>query len=405
MPLTDTAVRNAKPLDKPQRLFDGNGMYLEVKPSGSKYWRLKYRFGGKEKLLALGVYPDVSLRRARELRDAARSKLADGIDPSLARRAEKLTRMQSAENSFEAIAREWHAKFSKELSPSHAARNLRRLEVHVFPDIGSRPVAGVEPPIVLHVLQRIEATGHIETAHRVRSIIGQVMRYAVATGRATRDPTPDLRGAIPPSPVNHHAAITDPEQLGKLVRLVRGYQGTPVVMAALQLAPFVFQRPGELRLATWPEIDLDAALWTVPAARMKRRKAGKKYGADHLVPLSRQAIEILRELHKLTGRGTHVFPSVRGDVRPMSDGTLNAAFKLLGIDAETAVPHGWRATARTLAVEQLKFPAEIVELQLAHTVKNPLGRAYDRTQWLDERKQLMQVWADYLDALAALKGK
>jgi integrase len=399
MPLTDVEIRKSAPREKKYRLADGGGMYLEVQPSGSRYWRLKYRFAGKEKLLALGVYPTVTLKEAREKREAAKKKLSNGIDPGEARQAEKRTLLANAENSFEAIAREWHTKFSKDLSDSHAARNLRRLEVHVFPHIGPRAVMDVEPPHVLAVLQRIEKKGTIETAHRIRSIVGQVMRYAVATGRARRDPTPDLRGAIPPAAVKHHAAVTDPRELGDFLRTIAGYTGSSTVTAALRLSPLVFQRPGELRLAEWTEFNFDERLWTVPSDRMKRRKAGKEYGPDHLVPLSRQAISILQEQKLLSGKGRYVFPSVRGHIRPMSDGTLGAAMRLMGIDSETATPHGWRATARTLAVEKLRIPAEIVEMQLSHEVRDTHGRAYNRTQWIDERHDLMQRWADYLDDL------
>ncbi|NUA26084.1 tyrosine-type recombinase/integrase [Cupriavidus basilensis] len=399
MPLTDTEIRKIAPRETQYRLADGGGMYLEVRPSGSRYWRLKYRFGGKEKILALGVYPTVTLKEARAKREAAKRKLADGIDPSEAKKAEKRTQRLNAENSLEAVAREWHGKFSTSLSESHAQRNLRRLEVHVFPHIGEKAISDLEPPDVLDVLQRIERKGTIETAHRVRVLVGQVMRYAVATGRARRDITADLRGAIPPAQVKHHAAVTDPAQLGGLLRAIHGYTGTAVVTAALKLAPLVFQRPGELRQAEWAEFDLDGAMWTVPAARMKRKKAGKEFGPDHLVPLASQAVSILRELHALTGRGKFVFPGLRGPQRPMSDMALSAAFKRMGFDSDTALPHGWRATARTLAVEALQVPAEVVEMQLSHEVRDSLGRAYNRTQWLDQRRQLMQRWADYLDVL------
>jgi integrase len=374
-------------------------MYLEVRPNGSRYWRLKYRYGGKEKLLALGVYPTVTLKDAREKREAAKKRLANGVDPAEARKAEKRSAAANAENSFEAVAREWHAKFTTDQSQSHATRNLRRLELHVFPYIGGRPVSLVEPPETLELLQRIEKKGTIETAHRVRSIIGQVMRYAIATGRAQRDVSADLRGAIRPASTRHHAAVTDPAGIGALLRASYGYTGTAVVSAALKLAPLVFQRPGEIRHAEWGEFDFVEKMWTIPPGRMKRRKEGKVNGAAHLVPLSAQAIEILQEIQLLTGRGRYVFPSARGIKRPMSDMAVSAAFKRMGIDADVAVPHGWRATARTVAVEVLKVPAEIVELQLAHEVKDSLGRAYNRTQWIQERRELMQRWANHLDKL------
>ncbi|MDR3100846.1 MAG: integrase arm-type DNA-binding domain-containing protein [Paraburkholderia sp.] len=401
MSLTDLAVRNAAPREKAYRLADAAGMYLEITPAGGKYWRLKYRYGGKEKRLALGVYPETALKQARERRDAARQLLSQGVDPGVARKAEKQAKLVSGANTFEAVAREWHLKFAPALSDSHATRNLRRLEKHVFPYIGSRPIGDLMPADVLPVLQRIEKTGHIETAHRVRVLIGQVMRYAVSTGRAARDIAADLRDALPPAQVKHHAAVTEPVALGALLRAIDGYTGTATVTAALRLAPLVFQRPGELRQAEWTEFDLDAALWTVPAARMKRRKDKKENGETHLVPLSRQAVAILRDLYLLTGRGRFVFPSLRGADRPMSDMAMSAAFKRMGFDSDTALPHGWRATARTLAVEALGVPAEVVEMQLAHEVRDSLGRAYNRTQWLDARRDLMQKWADYLDGLRA----
>lgn len=399
MPLSDAEIRRSAPRDKSYKLADGGGMYLEVRPNGSRYWRLKYRHSGKEKLLALGVYPTVTLKDAREKREAAKKKLANGVDPGEARKAEKRSAAANAENSFEAVAREWHLKFTADQSESHATRNLRRLEIHVFPYIGGRPIGLVEPPETLEVLQRIEKKGTIETAHRIRSLIGQVMRYAIATGRAQRDVSADLRGAIRPASTKHHAAVTRPDEIGELLRASYGYSGTAVVSAALKLAPLVFQRPGEIRHAEWVEFDFTDRMWTIPPGRMKRRKDGKVNGAAHLVPLSTQAIEILQDIQLLTGRGRYVFPSARGNKRPMSDMALSAAFKRMGIDAETAVPHGWRATARTLAVEVLDVPAEIIEMQLAHEVRDTLGRAYNRTQWMKERRDLMQRWADYLDRL------
>ncbi|OLL30123.1 integrase [Burkholderia sp. SRS-W-2-2016] len=401
MALTDTEVRNAAPKAAPYRLGDAAGMYLEVSTAGSKYWRLRYRFAGKQKTLALGVYPQTTLKQARERRDAARQQLGKGVDPGAARKAEKQTQRLNAANTFEALAREWHERFSPTLSESHAARNLRRLEKYAFPYIGALPVADLAPADVLGVLQRIEKTGHVETAHRVRMLIGQVMRYAVSNGRAQRDVAADLRGALPPAQVKHHAAITEPVALGALLRTIDGYTGTATVSAALRLAPLLFQRPGELRQAEWTEFDLDAAMWTVPAARMKRKKAGKENGPDHLVPLSTQAVALLRGLHLLTGRGRFVFPSLRGGDRCMSDMAMSAAFKRMGYTADEALPHGWRATARTLAVEELGVSAEVIEMQLAHEVRDSLGRAYNRTQWLDARRDLMQKWADYLDGLKA----
>ncbi|KVO75895.1 integrase [Burkholderia ubonensis] len=401
MPLTDTAIKNAKPADKPVRLFDGGGLYLEVAPSGGKWWRLKYRFGGKEKRISLGVYPDVPLKEARERRDKARALLEAGADPGEAKKAEKRAARLSTENSFEAVAREWHAKYMPTWSASHGARLLRRLEVDAFPWIGSKPIAELAPPDVLDVLRRVEKRGALETAHRLHANVGQVCRYAVATGRAPRDVTADLRGALPPVQQEHMAAITDPKQVAELLRAIDGYQGTLPVSCALRLAPLLFQRPGELRAAEWAEFDLEAATWEIPSDRMKRTKQGKAAGGAHIVPLPTQAVAVLRELQPLTGSGRLLFPSVRTKDRPMSDNTVNAALRRLGYDGDTMTGHGFRAMARTILDEVLSVPAPIIEAQLAHTVKDPLGRAYNRTAHLQQRREMMQKWADYLDRLKA----
>lgn len=399
MPLTDTAIKNAKPGDKPIKLYDADGLLLWVAPSGGKWWRLKYRLGGKEKMLSLGTYPDVGLREARDRRDEARRLLADGIDPSAHRKAAKSTKALREANSFELVAREWHAKYAGTWSPSHGDRILRRLEANAFPWIGGKPTADLKPAEVLEVLRRVERRGTLETAHRLRDNIGQTMRYAVATGRAERDITADLRGALPPVQKRHFAAITEPTKVGELLRAIDGYTGTFPVTCALQLAPLLFQRPGELRLAEWPEFDLDGATWEIPGSRMKRTKEGKAAGPAHLVPLPSQAVAILRELHALTGTGRYVFPGVRTPTRPMSDNTLNAGLRRLGYDNETMTGHGFRATARTILDEVLGFPPAIIEAQLAHAVKDPLGRAYNRTAHLPQRREMMQRWADYLDEL------
>lgn len=393
MPLTDLALRNAKAGDKPIKLADGHGLYLLIQPNGAKYWRLKYRFGGKEKLLALGVYPEVTLAQARAARDAARRQLAAGLDPSTVRQAQKAQQANDA-NSFEAIAREWLAKFAPIWAPSHADKILRRLERDIFPWLGARPMAAISAPELLAVLRRIEARGALETAHRALGNCGQVFRYAVATGRAERNPAADLRGALPPTRPRHHAALVDPQAIGELLRAVAGYQGAFVTRCALRLAPLVFVRPGELRKAEWAEFDLDAAAWQIPAQRMKTRQ-------PHLVPLSRQAVAILRELLPLTGRERYVFPGARSDDRPMSENTLNAALRRLGYGSEDMTGHGFRAMARTILDEVLGIRPEIIEHQLAHAVRDPLGRAYNRTQHLHERRRMMQTWADYLDRLAA----
>ena len=404
MALTDVKVRNAKPTEKQMKLFDFDGLFLLVlppgkkTPNGSKCWRFKYRFGGKEKLLALGTYPEVSLTDARGKRDAARKLLANGIDPGEARKAQKASRDQSG-SSFESVAREWHTKFTPTWADSHSYWILRRLEQYVFHDIGARPIAELKAPDVLKVLRRIEAVA-LETAHRVKFVCGQIFRYAVATGRAERDPTADLKGALPPRRQKHHAAITDPKEVAGLLRAIDGYGGTFVVKCALQLAPLVFLRPGELRQAEWSEFDLDAAEWNISIERMKLRKQIKeeRKGEKHLVPLSRQSVVILTELKALTGNSRYVFPSARSFSRPMSNEAINAALERMGFQGEMTA-HGFRATARTILDEVLDFPADIIEHQLVHAVKDPLGRAYNRTTKLPQRRQMMQIWADYLDGL------
>ncbi|WP_261546082.1 tyrosine-type recombinase/integrase [Burkholderia multivorans] len=401
MPLTDTTIRNTKPAAKPVKLFDGGGLFLLVTPAGQRYWRLKYRTAGKEKLLALGVYPEVTLATARRKRDEAREKLAAGIDPGEAKKAEKRTARLSAENSFEAVAREWHAKYAPTWSESHGSRILRRLEVDAFPWIGGKPVADLAPPDVLDVLRRVEKRGAIETAHRLHANVSQVCRYAVATGRAQRDVTADLRGALPPVQQEHMASITDPKQVAELLRAIDGYQGTFPVLCALRLSPLLFQRPGELRAAEWAEFDLDTGTWEISSERMKRTKQGKASGGAHIVPLPSQAVTILRELHALTGNSRFLFPSVRTKDRPMSDNTINGALRRLGYDGDTMTGHGFRAMARTILDEVLGVPVAIVEAQLAHAVKDPLGRAYNRTAHLPQRREMMQQWADYLDRLKA----
>ncbi|HAT29995.1 MAG TPA: integrase [Janthinobacterium sp.] len=390
MPLTDTSVRSAKPAAKAVKLFDSSGMYLEVAPAGGKWWRLKYRFGGKEKRLSLGVYPDVSLRDARARRDAARQLLADGVDPGANRKAQWASRQNRAANSFEVVAREWHAKYASTWADRHAATILRRFERDIFPWIGARPVADVCAPDLLAALRRIEARGALETAHRALGSCGQVFRYAVATGRAERDPSGDLHGALPPVTGEHFAAVTEPAQAGALLRTLDGYQGTLAVASALRLAPLVFVRPGELRTAEWAEIDLEAAEW---------RYTATKTDTPHIVPLARQALAILRELHALTGRGRYVFPGARTSKRPMSDNAILAAMRRMGIPKEEMSGHGFRAMARTILDEVLGVRPDLIEHQLAHAVKDPNGRAYNRTAHLPERRKMMQQWADYLDTL------
>jgi integrase len=400
MPLTDATVRNAKPGVKSRKLTDASGLYLEVRPEGGKWWRLRYRFEGREKLLSLGTYPDVPLGEARAKRDEMRKLVASGADPSLARKASKLARADDVANSFEALAREWYSVKRDDWSASYGEKIIARLEADVFPYIGRRPVAEVTPPDLLEVLRRVEGRGVVETAHRARENCSQIFRFAVATGRATSDPARDLKDALRTPTVKHFPAITKPERLAELLRACAGYAGTPVVRTALLLAPMLLLRPGELRHAQWSEFDLDAATWLVPAARMKRLKAGKFQGAPHMVPLPTQAVAALRELEPLTGRNAYVFRGERHHDRMMSENTINAALRTMGFQKDEVCGHGFRATVRTMAVERLGVAAEVVEAQLAHRVRDSLGRAYNRTEFLDQRRAMMQLWADYLAALA-----
>lgn len=387
--ITDTAIRAAKPAEKPYKLSDERGLYLLINVAG-KYWRLDYRFGAKRKTLALGVYPDVSLRLARERRDEARQLLADGVDPGENKKAVKAAKQERASNSFEVIAREWFDRMSVRWVDSHGGRIIRRLERDIFPWIGDRPIAELTAPELLSVVRRIEGRGAIETAHRALQNCGQVLRYAVATGRAERDPTGDLRGALPPVKGKHFAAVTDPAQVAKLLRSLDGYKGTLAVSCALRLAPLVFVRPGELRKAEWSDIDLDAAQW---------RYRVTKTNSDHVVPLSTQALSILQELHALSGDGRYVFPGARTSARPMSDNAILAAMRRLGIPKEEMSGHGFRAMARTILDEVLGFRPDFIEHQLAHAVRDPNGRAYNRTAHLAERARMMQAWSDYLDKI------
>lgn len=391
MALTDVKVRNVKAQAKPQKLTDGEGMYLLITEQGAKLWRMQYRYQGKQKTLALGKYPDVSLTDARKRRHDARELLANGFDPMEAKKSQKVERAVQAANTFAAVAKEWHEKFKPDWTEGHAAQIWRRLEDDTFPDMGSRPIAEIKAADVLQVLRRIEPRS-LESAHRVKTAIGQVFRYAVATGRAERDPTADLRGALRQVKNNHYSAPTDPKKIGPLMRSLDAYSGSPIVRAALRIMPLVFLRPGELRLAEWVEFDLDAAEWNIPAERMKMKIA-------HLVPLSRQLVEILRELQAMTGGGRFLFPGHRSKAKPMSDMAVNAALRSMGYDRDVIVGHGFRAMARTLLDEVLGFRPDIIEHQLAHAVKDPLGRAYNRTMHLEARRKMMQDWADYLDDL------
>lgn len=411
---SDAAIRAIKPTDQRKRLNDGEGLYLLLFVKGGSHgWRLDYSIEGLRKTLSLGTYPDTGLAAARRKASEYRELVAAGIDPSDTRKATKAQRAADAEartreseglppvNSFEAVAREWVDTMHRaKVSEGHAARTLIRFEKDAFPYIGRTGIAGVSAPTLLDVLRRVESRGAIETAHRLKDACGQVFRFGIATGRCERNPAADLRDALKPVRTQHHAAITNPRGVGELLRAIDGYTGFPATRAALKLAPLVFQRPGNLREMEWAEVDLDAALWTIPAAKMKRRLHEKTNGTPHIVPLSHQAIDILRELQPLTGHHRYVFPSTRGDDRPMSNITMNAALQRMGFDtANEMTSHGFRAMARTMLAERLGVDPAVIEAQLAHAVKDSLGRAYNRTEFAEQRAALMQQWADYLDQL------
>ncbi|MEQ1582148.1 MAG: integrase arm-type DNA-binding domain-containing protein [Steroidobacteraceae bacterium] len=389
MALTELAVKSARPKDKPYKLFDERGLYLLVERSGGRLWRFKYSVAGREKLISLGNYPDVPLKRAREKRDEARRLVADGIDPSAKRQAEKAAQV----DTFEAIGREWMELQRKRLTPRTFERNLRFLEEFLYPYLGRSPIATIKAPELLAVLKRVEARGFHETAHRVRAIAGCVFRYGIATGRAERDLSADLRGALAPVVTKNRAAITDPLRIGDLLRAIDAYRGQPTTEAALKLAPLTFVRPGELRGAEWKEFDLDKEEpeWRIPSTRMKMRD-------EHIVPLSRQAVAILREIEPLTGGGRYVFPSLRGGHRPISENTVNVALRNMGYSGQEMTGHGFRAMASTCLNERGVAP-DLIELQLAHAERDEVRAAYNRSKRMADRRKMMQEWADYLDGL------
>lgn len=393
MALTDTFIRQVKHsgASAGDKHADGQGLYLLIKAAG-KYWRMDYRFTGKRKTLALGTYPEVSLAKARKRREEARELLADGIDPGQAKREEKQSKAAAAAHTFEKVARTWLDKTAAKRADSTREKVTTWLENHVFPSIGRMPISTIGPRDVLAVVQKIEARGAIESAHRVKQVCGQIFRYAVASGLAERDVTADLKGALAAVPRSNHAAITEPKQAGELMRSIQAYTGHPYAAAALKLSPLVFVRPGELRAAEWAEIDLDAAEWRIPASKMKMK-------VEHIVPLSAQAVEILRGIHPLTGHGKYVFPSIRTGQRCMSENTINAALRGMGYSKEVMTAHGFRAMARTIMDEVMGERVDLIEHQLAHAVKDPNGRAYNRTAHLPARREMMQRWADYLDKL------
>jgi len=394
MALTDTQLRNLKPREKPFKRADGGGLFLLVTPHGSKLWRLAYRFAGKQKTLAIGVYPTVTLEKARVAREAAKRLLADGADPSAARKAEKRRQRLAAENTFTAVAEEWVGKLHKEgRAPSTLAKKIWLLEF-ACPLIGRRPIAEISSAEVLDVLRRVEARGRLESARRLRSTIGSVFRYAIATARAENDPTVALRGALLTPKVRHRAAITEPKAIGALLRAIDGFDGQPTTRAALQLMAILFPRPGELRMADWSEFDLGGRIWTIPAERTKMRR-------EHRIPLSVQAAAILEDLEEITGDGKFVFPSVRSLRQPMSDNTLNAALRRMGYTKDEVTAHGFRATASTLLNESGLWDAHVIERELGHIERNEVRRAYARGDYWEDRVKMMSWWAGYLDSLKA----
>ena len=390
MKLTDLKIKKMKPGEKTRKLFDGGGLYLEIVSTGGKLWRYQYRIDGKQKLLALGKYPDISLQEARRRHREAREQLAQGNNPMAIKKAQKTAGMERAANSFEVVAREWFEIWKADKETKYNGKTMLLLEKDVFPWLGARPISEITAPEVLATLRRIERRGVTNPTHRAKEKISQIMRYAIATGRADRDPVPDLRGAIKPINNRHFASITEPEQVAVLLRAIDDYRGMPTVRAALSLAPLVFVRPGELRTAKWADIDFDRAEWKFLVTKTK---------TEHLVPLARQAMKILKEIYPLTGDGKYVFPGIRSG-RPISDMTLNRALQTMGYNTVSEMTaHGFRAMARTLLAERLHFPAEIIEHQLAHRVPDALGTAYNRTKFLDDRKKMMEAWANYLDDL------
>jgi integrase len=390
--LTDTKLRTLKPREKVYRVADTNGLCIEVRPTGAKLWRYRYRHAGKPSMTALGEYPTLSLSEARAERDKARALVKSGANPAHAARVERAIRLEKAGNTFASVALEFLAKREKEGMGASSVERGRRLIEKDLASISSLPVAEVSAPALLAALRKMEKRGIVESAHRARGLAGQVFRYAIATGRAERNPASDLIGALERPQTNHFASIVLPSKIGELLRAIYRYEGSLVTIAALKLAPLTFVRPGELRSAEWSEIDLHKAIWNIPAEKMKMKQ-------PHVVPLSDQAMVILRDLYLLTGRGKYLFPGMRSVRRPMSENTINAALRYMGFDSDTMTGHGFRAMARTVLDEELGFPVDHIEHQLAHAVKDANGRAYNRTTHLPARRKMMQAWADYLDSL------
>lgn len=388
MPLNEFTIKHAKATNKAYKLTDEKGLFLLVHPNGSKYWRYKYYFAKKEKLLALGVYPDISLKVARDKRDEARRLLDDNIDPGMAKRTSKYSMILNAENTFEAIAREWHLKFSSTWTPDHSKRVITRMENDIFPWLGKRPIADITAPDLLAALRRVEQRGAIEAAHRILQNCGKIFRYAIATSRAQRDIAADLRGALPLVIRGHHPTMTDPKEIRRLLLSIDGYQGYFISKCALRLAPLLFVRPGELRHAEWAEVNFATREWRIPAEKMKMREM-------HIVPLSTQAIEILEELKPLTGERKYLFPGIRSPNRPISENTLNAALRRMGYKTDEITPHSFRSIASSLLNEQ-GWNRDAIERQLAHGERNKVRAVYNYAEYLPERHRMMQHWSDYL---------
>ena len=393
MALSDIAIRNAKAKEKPYKLSDSGGLFILITVSGGKLWRYSYRFDGKQKTLSLGSYPDVGLKEARELHAAARKILATGVDPNENRKSNKADKKLNTANSFEIVAREWWQSYMKSKAESHKEKVIRRFELYLFPWLGKKPISEITAPQFLEVIKRIEKQNKLETAHRTLQTAGQVFRYAVQNGMTLRDITADLKGALPATTVINMAAFTEPKDVAELLRALDGFNGTLTVQCAIKLAPLVFVRPGELRMAKWADIDLEAATWQYLVSKTK---------TNHIVPLSRQAVALLQELHPLSGHGEYVFQGGHSPLKPMSESAINAALKRMGYDTKTQITgHGFRAMARTILHERLNIDPAIIEHQLAHKVPDTLGSAYNRTKFISQRTAMMQAWADYLDELKA----
>jgi integrase len=400
--LTEAACRNARcsPELKRIRLTDGSGLYLEVSPAGSKRWFWKFYPDGKESRLALGSYPGVTLKAARLARDEARKTRQNGTNPVQARKAAKVVKAASNATTFETVAREFHGVKKGGWSEGHATKWIRMNELYLFPHLGTLPLSSIKAPALLATLRKVEAKGILSTAQDLQQMAGQVFRYGIQAGYCERNPAPDLKGALMPHIATHFSAVLDPVEAGALLRAIDGYTGQPATVAALKLSALLFQRPGNIRAMQWAWVDLNAAMLTIPPGDLKRTKVQKVNGSPHLVPLATQAVEILTRLHPLTGHGQYVFPGARTSARPMSDGTVNAALRRLDYGNDEHVAHGFRAMARTMLAERIPgIPADMVEAQLAHGKSGPLGMAYDRAEFMDQRKQMMQTWADYLDRL------